>query len=161
MTAILACVVLLLMVGLQFIMPYSEASPGVVGLAARRPRPVTAPPIPEYAAILRAPLFAPDRHPGESAAALPSGGGSLDGYAVLGAAVGPAIAMAVVSSPGGVPRTLRPGESLEGWRLLSVERSKVTFERNGVRRELIVGAPAESVSRAASGAAAGAPAENQ
>jgi hypothetical protein len=109
---------------------------------------------------LSAPIFTPDRRPGVVEAGIAAAVNPLDGYAVLGVAVGGSAATALVSTPGGAPRTVRPGETLEGWRLVSVERSKVTFDRDGARHSLVVGAPAESVTRAASGAPAD-PAQTQ
>lgn len=150
----LACAVLTLALGLQAVVRYDDEPPAG-GLAPRHTRPVTIPSVPEYPAILSVPIFTPDRRPGVVEAGLPSTVEALDGYAVLGAAVGGSVATALISSPGGAPRTLRPGETLEGWSVVSVERTKVTFERNGARHSLIVGAPAESVTRSASGAIAG------
>jgi len=73
----------------------------------------------------------------------------LDDYSALGAATGGAVATAVVSGPGGVTKALRRGETLEGWRLVAVDRSKLTFERNGLRRVIVVGAPAAGLAQAA------------
>jgi hypothetical protein len=144
---LLACVALVLSLGLQLILPSRGSLPEASGLAARRPSLVRIPQIAEFPAILQAPVFAPDRHPGE--AGLPaSGGGPLSGYVALGAAAGRSVATAVVSGPGGVTKTLRRGETLEGWRLVAVDQAKVTFERDGVRHALVIGAPAEAVSLA-------------
>src|SRR5438132_8441807 len=82
MLAVVSCLLLVAALGLQLVLPYTEAPSGQGGLAPRRPRLVTVPPLPEYAAIQQVPLFAPDRHPGEASASGP-GGGDLDGYAVL------------------------------------------------------------------------------
>jgi hypothetical protein len=100
---------------------------------------VTLRPVPEYSAILSAPIFAPDRKPGDAAAG--SGGGDLAGYSAVGAAVGHGVATVVLSGPGGTIATLRPGDSVAGWRLVSVAPDKVVFERNGSQRTLSVGAP--------------------
>ena len=113
-------------------------------MAARRTRPVTVPLIPEYAAILASPIFAPDRRPGDATAATAAGGDTLAGYAALGAATGGAAASAVVSEPGGKVDTLRRGELLDGWRLIGLNKTRLSFQRNGVTRDLVVGAPAET-----------------
>ena len=132
---------------MQFLLPGGDAPLQPGGLAARRPRPVVIPPLPEYPAILRAPIFAPDRKPGPAAATGPAAS-SLGGYAVLGAVVGRSLASVVISGPGVAPKTLRRGDMLDGWRLVAVDTTKATFERSGLRHELIIGAPAEGVAGA-------------
>jgi hypothetical protein len=139
----LACGVLALMLAVQLIMPVSEAVPQTVGLAARRTRPVTIPPAPLWTAILATPIFTPDRKPAPGGSRLP-GGGPLAGYAALGAATGGARDSALISQPGALPRAIRLGEEVGGWRLVTVTRARLTFEKNGVRHDLVVGAPAEA-----------------
>ncbi len=146
---ILANVVLLVIMGVQWMLPSAGPTPDSAGLAARRPRATQIPPLPEYAAILRAPIFAPDRRPGEAAASNATVGGSLSGYAALGAVTGPSVAAVVISGPGTGPRTVRRGEVVEGWRLVAVDRAKAVFQRNGVNHALIIGAPAEGLGMAA------------
>jgi hypothetical protein len=124
----------------QLILPYTAVEVDVGGLAPRRPRLVTVPLLPEYAAILRVPLFTPDRQPGEVGAGATSASDTLAGYAVLGAAVSRSVATAVVSAPGVPPKTVKPGDLLEGWRVVSISRAAVTFERKSERRDLAVGA---------------------
>jgi hypothetical protein len=102
------------------------------------------PPVQEYAAILASPIFAPDRRPGPSGPDAEGGGGSLGGYAALGAAVGREVASAVISSPGGGVKTVRRGEEVDGWNLVGVDRTHVYFERKGVRHALVIGAPPEA-----------------
>jgi len=143
---------LLLALGLQFILPASTSQPEASALAPRRAGPVAAPVIAQYASILERPVFAPDRRPGP--AELPSvGAGPLGGYAALGVAIGRSVATAVVSGPGAAARTLRMGESVEGWRLVAIDRAKLTFERDGARQSLVVGAPPAVLSEAAKPAA--------
>jgi general secretion pathway protein N len=102
------------------------------------------PPVPEYAAILATPIFAPDRRPGPAEGSGSDGaGGSLAGYAALGAAVGPTVASVVISAPGGAIKTLRRGDEIGGWRLVAVDKTRAVFEHNGARHTLVVGAPAE------------------
>jgi hypothetical protein len=107
----------------------------------RPPRLITLRTVPEYPAILSAPIFAPDRKPGDPASA-GSAGGDLAGYNAVGSVVGNGTASVVLSGPGGTVATLRPGDSVAGWRLLSVTRDTVVFERNGAQRTLSVGATA-------------------
>jgi hypothetical protein len=161
MTPILACAALLLLLGLQAMMRFDDTPRLIGGLAPRRPRPVVAPTVPIYPDILRVPIFTPDRRPGDNDAGGSAATSALDGYAALGAVVGGSVATAVLSAPGGAARSLKPGDVLEGWRLILVERTKVTFDRDGVRHSLTVGAPAESVSRAASGEADAQQSESQ
>ena len=150
----LACGALVLALGLQVVAPSGEATPETGGLAIRHPRPIVIPPLPESPAILRTPLFAPDRRPGEAGVSGSASGGSLGDYAALGAAAGHGMGTAVVSGPGAAVKTLRLGDEIEGWRLAAVSTSKLTFERKGVRHVLVVGEPATAVSQAAAPAPA-------
>jgi hypothetical protein len=150
-----AVAVLLAALALQFALPGTGPGAWVSALAPRRPLAVVPPPVPEYAAILRAPIFAPDRKPGPSALAAP-GGGPLSGYAALGVAIDRSGATAVISGPQNSTRTVRTGESVEGWRLVSIERTRVTFERDGARQSLVVGSPPEVLSQAGAATPAGA-----
>jgi hypothetical protein len=146
----LACAALVGLVALQLSLPAAGPPPQIAFLAARRPRPVVIPPLPEYPAILRAPIFAPDRRPGDPVTPGASGAGdTLDGYAALGAVVGRSVATAVISGPGVGARTVKRGEVVNGWRLAGVGANALTFERGGVRRVLVVGAPAAAVDQAA------------
>jgi hypothetical protein len=133
-----------MILGVQLMLPPAAPPSEPPGLAARRQRPVTVPPVPEYAAILASPIFAPDRRPGAAGTASEGGGGSLNGYAAIGAVAGRAVASAVVTLPGGGIKTLRLGDEVEGWRLVGVDRTHVYFERNGLRHVLVVGAPPET-----------------
>jgi hypothetical protein len=142
----------------QLILPGAAPPTQIDFRAARRPRPVTIPAAPDYPAILRAPLFAPDRHPGDALPASAAGdGGTLDGFAALGVVAGGAAASAVISGPGVTAQTIRRGEVVNGWRLAGVTPTGAIFERGGVRRGLIVGAPATATTTAPG--AAGSPAE--
>jgi len=149
----LACGALVMTLGVQFLMPLGELSPETPGLAARRTRPVVIPPAPAYSAILAAPIFAPNRLPAPGGSGMP-GGGPLAGYAALGAATGRAVATGVVAMPGGQVRALHRGDDMEGWRLVDVNSARLTFERKGVRHDLLVGAPAETQTPATGSASA-------
>lgn len=147
---IAAVLALLLLLALQLAMPSRATPVDDGGLAMRRPRLVATPEVPEYPAILRAPVFAPDRRPGESgprpagSAAATADEGGLSAYAALGAASGRGAATAIVAGPNGVAKTVKLGEILQGWRLVGVSPTAVVFARNGARRVLMVGAPAEA-----------------
>jgi hypothetical protein len=71
----------------------------------------------------------------------------LAGFAALGTATGRGVAVAVISGPSGKTNELRLRDDLEGWRVVGIDRSRVTFERNGLRTSLVVGAPATAVTR--------------
>jgi len=81
------------------------------------------------------------------------GAGVLDSYAALGVATARNFASALVKGPGEAAKTLRPGDTLEGWRLVGLDKEKLTFERGGARHVMTVGAPPAS----AGGDTAGAP----
>lgn len=133
-----------MILGIQLMLPPAAPPSEPPGLAPRRQRPVMVPPVQEYAAILASPIFAPDRLPGPAGGGSDGGGGSLAGYAAIGAVSGRAVASAVVTAPGGGIKTLRLGDEVDGWRLSGVDRTHVYFERNGVRHVLVVGAPPEA-----------------
>jgi len=150
-----------MILGVQLMLPPSAPPAEPPGLAARRQKPLMVPPVAEYAAILASPIFAPDRSPGASESGSASGGsGSLAGYAAIGAVAGRAVATALVTIPGGGIKSLRPGDEVEGWRLVAVERTRIWFERSGVRHALVVGAPAEAVNPQTPNAQSGAPEPN-
>ncbi len=150
----LACGVLVVIAGLQLLLPADGPPREALGLAARRTKPVTVPPVPEYPAILASPLFAPDRRPGDPGGSSAPGSEPLAGYAALGVATGRAVATAVVSVPGGKVETLHRGDDMDGWRLIGLDRARLTFERNGARRDLVIGAPAAAAKPSASTQAA-------
>jgi hypothetical protein len=152
----MACVALVLMLALQFLLPQGGPAPRAGGLAVRRPRLIAIPPIAEYPEIQTSPVFAPDRGPGE-AGSRSSPAGVLSNYAALGAASGGSVATVVLSGPGGVTRTVRRGEMVEGWRLVAVDAARVTFEKDGVRHGLVIGAPAEMIAQAAKSPPASSP----
>ena len=141
--AVVACGVLVLALALQVVLPYGQRLPAASAQAPRRPRPVLVPPVAEYPVILQSPIFSPDRKPGEDLGAAP-GASVLDSYAALGVATARNFASALVKGPGEAAKTLRRGDSLEGWRLVALDKDKLTFERGGARHVLTVGAPPPS-----------------
>lgn len=139
--------VLVVALTLQLVWPSQSLRPGASPRVARRIGLAAIRPIADYPAILNRPVFAPDRRPGASGGALP-GGGALSAYAALGAAAGPSVATAVLSGPGGVMKTLERGDTLEGWTLVAVGPTRLTFERDGARHVLVIGAPSEEITQA-------------
>jgi hypothetical protein len=147
---VFACGVLLVALVAQVVIPNGQPLTDASPVLARRPRPVAAPVIPDYAAILRAPIFSPDRKPGEDEdTAL--GSGPLNGFAVVGVSIGRNFATALVKGPDGSLRTLHRGDTIQDWRLVSIESSQLTFGRDTARHVISVGAPAGNSASAASG----------
>lgn len=147
-----SCAVLVLIAAAQLVLPGAGALQDLGGLAPRRTKAVVVPPLPEYAAILNAPIFAPDRRPSDTAGAgaASAGATSLAGYAALGVAAGSSVSSAVIMVPNEGPKTLRRGDTVNGWRLVGVSRDRAVLERNGARQALIVGAPARAAAEAPS-----------
>ncbi|HEV2365169.1 MAG TPA: hypothetical protein VGS12_13340 [Caulobacteraceae bacterium] len=132
---------------LQFLAPDREILPVSKPVRPLRVSIVNAPSIPDYPAILRSPLFAPDRRGGEDEPGSLAGG--LDAWRVLGAATGHRLAMAVVQGPYGAPKSITPGQSLEGWRLAAILPGRLLFVKAGERRTLPIGQPAQAAAKAA------------
>ena len=110
---------------LQLALPPETQLPTDPMLAPRHTRPVKATPIPEYPAILSAPIFAPDRAP---AAAEGAGASALS---LAGLGLGKGFGVAIVRAEGGAPQSVRLGESVDGWRLTAVDPKHAIFERDG------------------------------
>src|ERR1700733_12128981 len=71
---VFACGVLAVALVAQFMIPYGQPLTDASSVLPRRPRPIAAPVLPEYAAILQAPIFSPDRKPGEDQDEAPGSG---------------------------------------------------------------------------------------
>lgn len=138
-----ACGALLVALLVQFTLPFGQALTEASPVSPRRPRPVSAPVIPDYPAILQAPVFAPDRQPGSDQDAA-SAGGPLGGFVAIGVAIGPKFAAALLKGPDGFIRTLHRGDRVQDWRLVAIESSQITFARDTARHVIAVGAPAAS-----------------
>jgi len=154
-----ACGVLVLALALQVAIPYGQRLPEASALAPRRPQPVFVPPVAEYPAILQSPIFSPDRKPGEDLGAAP-GSNVLDSYTALGVATANSFASALVKGPGAGAKTLKRGDTLEGWRLVGLDKEKLTFERGDARHVLIIGAQPAAAAGAQAGAQAAQDAES-
>jgi hypothetical protein len=137
---VFACGALVVALVAQVAIPYGQSLTEASPVAPRRPRPVVAPVLPEYAAILQAPIFSPDRKPGEDEDATP-GAGPLGGFAAIGVATGRNFATALLKGPDGSVRTLHPGDTVLDWRLVGIDGTKLTFARGGDRHVMPVGAP--------------------
>lgn len=129
----------------QLLLPGGQLLSEGSALAPRRPRPITAPIMPAFQAVLQAPIFSPDRKPGDEEQS--PAAGALNGFVAIGVALGHNFATAVVKGPDGAIRTMRTGDSLQDWRLVGIDGSKLTFERDTARHELPVGAPVAPASQ--------------
>jgi hypothetical protein len=129
-----------LILALQLALPYRTPLPADQVLAPRRPRPISAAQLPTYSTLLQQPIFAPDRSPGGSgiAGGGAKGPGSLDEVTVTGIALAPGSAMAVVRTPAG-SQTIKPGQTLAGWRLVGMDAAHLSFARDHERRILTLG----------------------
>jgi len=119
----------------QLTFPAISSLPPKSDLAARRVREPMVAVAMEYPAILKSPIFAPDRAPDPREIAI---AGGMAGYAVLGTAVAGDTATAIVRTPSGTVERVRPGEDLDGWKLISVTQRELTLERNNEHRILTV-----------------------
>ena len=131
----MATVVLVAAGGLQLGLPLRTELPQESELAARRAKEPAAPVMPDYPTVLDNPIFAPDRKP--DASAVPVAGG-MNGFAALGVLVMGTEGAALVRGPGGLVQHLKPGDEIQGWKLVTVETDRLTFERNRERRVLMV-----------------------
>jgi hypothetical protein len=119
---------------LQLALPFKTALPVDSSLAPRRARPVVETALPTYSALMQSPIFAPDRSPNGGGGA--AGPVSLDGLEVLGIAVRPGSASAIVKAGESPSQVLKPGQEIAGWRLVGVDASHLSFVRGTERRIL-------------------------
>jgi hypothetical protein len=135
-------VLLLITAGLQVTMPSSTSLPETTRSA---PKPAAEPAEPvsqNYAAVLQRPIFAPDRAPIVLQAAAT---GNLNGLEVLGTAIAGNVSAALVRNNMGRIMRVKPDAVLQGWRLVSIDRTQLLFDRDGERRTIAVtAAPAHS-----------------
>jgi hypothetical protein len=149
---IVAAVLLVVTAGLQIAMPSTVDLPEDSPLAARRAPEPGEPVAANYAAVLARPIFAPDRAPVILQAQT---AGSLSGYDVVGTAVAGNIAAALVRDATGRIIRIKPDAILQGWRVVSIDRTQLTLDRDGERRVLAVTtAPARGVNPQLGGASA-------
>jgi hypothetical protein len=135
-------VVLLLAAGLQVSMPSAAALPEESVLAPRPAPEPAAPATRNYPAALARPIFAPDRAPVLLQAQT---AGSLNGYEIIGTAVAGPISAALVRDATGRILRVKPDAVLQGWRVVSIDRTQMILDREGERRSLTVtAAPARA-----------------
>lgn len=132
---VLAALALFAAAGYQLTFPVISILPAKSDLAPRRVRDPAPPRVAEYPAILEKPIFAPDRKPDPREMAI---AGGMAGYEVLGTAIAGDTSTAVIRTPAGSIERVRPGEDLDGWKLVSVGPRELTLERNNEHRILTV-----------------------
>src|SRR5437764_4300136 len=132
-------VVLLIAAGLQVAVPSATALPEDTVLAPRRAPEPAEPAAQNYAAVLARPIFAPDRAPVLLQAQM---AGSLSGFEVIGTAVAGPISAALVRDATGRILRVKPDALLQGWRVVSIDRTQMILDRDGERRSLTVTAAA-------------------
>ena len=132
-------VVLLIAAGLQIAMPSSASLPENAPLAPRRAAEPAEPVAQNYPGILQRPIFAPDRAPILLQA---QASGNLSGYEVLGTAIAGPVSAALIRDAMGRVIRIKPDAILQGWRLVSIDRTQLVFDRDGERRALVVSATA-------------------
>jgi hypothetical protein len=134
----MAAIVLALAAVLQVVVPSSTTLPD-------RPKPAApregaeadaTPVVRAFPAVMAHPIFAPDRAPPPAEAET---AGNLSGVEVLGTAIeGKTAAAALVRDSDGTISRVKIGEDIDGWKLVSIAPSELTFDRNGERRSLTV-----------------------
>lgn len=145
----MAAAALITTAGLQLVLPLPTNLPSESALVPRRAREAAPPVSPDFPAVLANPIFAPDRKP--DASAIPVAGG-MNGFVALGVGVAGDKATAVVRGPGAAIQRLKPGDEIQGWKLVVVETDRLTFERNQERRVLMIQKGVAPLAPAAQGA---------
>ena len=144
----LCCAALFAALALQFVLPSASSLPETSDLAPRRaPLPAAMANL-NYPVILARPVFAPDRKPVATATASVG----FEGYQVLGIGIaGAEKATVSLRGPDGKVQRVLFGDEFLGWKLTSVDRTQVVFERDGQRRVLVLEAPGAPGAAAAPG----------
>jgi hypothetical protein len=119
------------------LVPSSVSLPQVAARTPQRIAETVAPIARAYPAVLARPIFAPDRAPVILSA--PSGG-NLNGFEVLGTAIAGNVSAALVRDAMGRVFRMKPDAILQGWRLVSIDRTQLVFDREGEKRTLAVSA---------------------
>jgi hypothetical protein len=140
LTPALLCVALVGGLAAQFAWPITTEFSPTAPPSTPRLRSPAATLVPDYPALLRAPLFSPDRHSlgvgvgGEGAAATDSQRPIL-----IGVASDRRAGSAVVKGSDGAVHVIRLGEAWRGWRLVAVGAKGAAFDGPGGRFTARVG----------------------
>jgi hypothetical protein len=105
----------------------------------------------DFPAILAHPLFNPARSSDASEAGTPAAPAGV--FMLLGVATTRGSASAILRDAAGELRTLRLGESLDGWRLAAVGLESVVLTQGSLTQSLQVGAPPRAATSPATQAA--------
>jgi hypothetical protein len=132
-------VALLMLVGVQMAIPSTVDLPQEAAVTPRQSAAALAPTAREYPIVLAKPIFAPDRAPVVLQAQT---AGNLSGFEVLGTAIAGTISAALVRDATGRIIRVKPDAILQGWRVVSIDRAQLIFDRDGERRSLAVTAAA-------------------
>ena len=122
-----------------------EPAPIDYTAAPRAPPPMTravAAPVWDASPILAHPLFTPGRGLAGAAGANQSASATLSDYVLLGIVRVGARGEAILRGPGGETISLRPGETLLGWRLAAVDQSGIVLQQGAIKRGVAVASPA-------------------
>jgi hypothetical protein len=132
-------VALLVVAGVQMAIPSSVDLPEEAVVAPKPLPAALAPAARDYPAVLAKPIFAPDRAPVILQAQT---AGNLSGFEVLGTAIAGTVSAALVRDATGRIIRVKPDAILQGWRVVSIDRAQLIFDRDGERRSLAVTAVA-------------------
>jgi hypothetical protein len=119
----------------------TELPPVATTPPPRLPASPTVEPLAMGAAMLAAPIFAPDRQPAraDGGSAADAADAGLPGVTVVGV-VRVGRNMRVLMRDGTAILSLAPGASVRGWRIIGVDADAITLDRDGDRRRLAIGA---------------------
>ncbi len=141
LTPALLCVALLGGLAVQVALPATTEFPAGASPMTRPPRSPAAVAVPDYPAVLGAPLFSPDRR--SLAATVEGGETAPDGQRpeLIGVASDRRTGSAVVKGADGAAHVVRLGETWRGWRLVGVGARSAAFDGPGGRFTALIGAP--------------------
>jgi hypothetical protein len=132
LTPALLCIASLGGLATQLAWPNATDLPSITPPPVQQWRSPAAVPAPDYPALLRAPLFSPDRR---SLGADPHGGATTDSQrpVLIGVAADRRAGSAVVKGSDGALHVVRLGETWRGWRLVAVGAKGAAFDGPGGR----------------------------
>jgi hypothetical protein len=122
---------------LQLALPYATELPPDSVLAPRHARATKPPALGAFPELAKNNVFDPARQKGGSSA---SAGDSDAGLTAIGAVSSGRGSAALMRTSGGAARFLRPGASIGGWTLISIEPDAVWLRKGDVKRRLAFGA---------------------
>jgi hypothetical protein len=138
--AALLVALLTLLVVVQFVLPQERPAVPEVPPAALRAGPAQIGAVSADPVLARRSIFQATRIAGGNTAGVGAPVGPLDGAIPAGIVRVRGAARLVLQTPDGKSVTLRPGQSWQGWRLISIGRDDVRFRRGGESVTLGLGA---------------------